>query len=352
MRPSSRQTCSQRLAPPSPSAPSAAHSLGRAEQGRRARPAAPARRESAEPGLGSASPALRRPSPAAGEGGPARAGRQRDRGIGRSAGGARRVQRKASSRRITSWSMLGRRRGAAGDPVEEVGVGAFEQCLVAVELGLVETGEMASAKRPRIRSLSRVPRCQDRNSRRLRRISERMSLGRSSAGAHRDIEISRPASAGTCDHVKPDMRPADPRQPVRAGDRAARHRAAARAAVRAAGRSAGGRSAVAPALRHRRPARRAADRATLARRTQIATLAVRVERARARNRPRGPTGCCCRRRDRHPDARLLQRQRRLSGSASSRSAPSASSAAGSSSTAAWRKCRTPIWCCAPTSSIG
>jgi hypothetical protein len=32
--------------------------------------------------------------------------------------------------------------GAAGDPVENVGVGAVEQCLVAVELRLVEPGEM------------------------------------------------------------------------------------------------------------------------------------------------------------------------------------------------------------------
>jgi len=42
--------------------------------------------------------------------------------------------------------MLGRRDGAAGDPVEEVGVGAFEQCLVAVELVLVEAGEAGIGK--------------------------------------------------------------------------------------------------------------------------------------------------------------------------------------------------------------
>jgi len=38
--------------------------------------------------------------------------------------------------------MLGRRGGAAGDPVEEIDVAAFEQCLVAVELSGVETGKM------------------------------------------------------------------------------------------------------------------------------------------------------------------------------------------------------------------
>ncbi len=35
-----------------------------------------------------------------------------------------------------------RRRGAAADPIEQIGVGAFEQRLVAVELSRVETGEM------------------------------------------------------------------------------------------------------------------------------------------------------------------------------------------------------------------
>ena len=42
--------------------------------------------------------------------------------------------------------MLGRRGGAAGDPVEEVSVGAFEQSLVAVELALVKAGEMGISK--------------------------------------------------------------------------------------------------------------------------------------------------------------------------------------------------------------
>ncbi len=39
-----------------------------------------------------------------------------------------------------------RRRGAAADPVEQVGVAAFEQRLVAVELGVVEIGEMSLGK--------------------------------------------------------------------------------------------------------------------------------------------------------------------------------------------------------------
>lgn len=34
------------------------------------------------------------------------------------------------------------RPGPAADPIEQIGVGAFEQCLVAVELGGVETGEV------------------------------------------------------------------------------------------------------------------------------------------------------------------------------------------------------------------
>ena len=42
--------------------------------------------------------------------------------------------------------MLGRRRCAAGNPVEKVGVRAFEQRLVAVELASVETGKMGIGK--------------------------------------------------------------------------------------------------------------------------------------------------------------------------------------------------------------
>ena len=38
--------------------------------------------------------------------------------------------------------LLGRRKGAAGDPIEDVGVGAVEQRLVTVELRLVKPGEM------------------------------------------------------------------------------------------------------------------------------------------------------------------------------------------------------------------
>ena len=59
------------------------------------------------------------------------------------AGGA---QRKASSRRITSWSCAAGGGCAAADPIEQIGVGAFEQRLVAVELGHVEPGEMGLGK--------------------------------------------------------------------------------------------------------------------------------------------------------------------------------------------------------------
>ena len=42
--------------------------------------------------------------------------------------------------------MLGWRSGAAGDPVEKIGIGAFEQCLVKVELAVVEAGKMGIGK--------------------------------------------------------------------------------------------------------------------------------------------------------------------------------------------------------------
>ena len=42
--------------------------------------------------------------------------------------------------------VFGWRSGAAGDPVEDVGVGAVEQCLVAIELAVVETGEVRIGK--------------------------------------------------------------------------------------------------------------------------------------------------------------------------------------------------------------
>jgi hypothetical protein len=51
---------------------------------------------------------------------------------------------KARSRRVTSWSCSwggGVRRGAAGDPIEDVGVGAVEQRLV--KPGEVSVGEAA-----------------------------------------------------------------------------------------------------------------------------------------------------------------------------------------------------------------
>ena len=39
--------------------------------------------------------------------------------------------------------VFGGRRGAAGHPIEDVGVGAVEQRLVAVELGSIKSGEMS-----------------------------------------------------------------------------------------------------------------------------------------------------------------------------------------------------------------
>ena len=42
--------------------------------------------------------------------------------------------------------MLGRRGSAAGDPVKKVGIGTFQQGLVAVELVLVKAGEMGIGK--------------------------------------------------------------------------------------------------------------------------------------------------------------------------------------------------------------
>ena len=42
--------------------------------------------------------------------------------------------------------MLRRRAGAAGDPLEEISVCAFEQCLVTIELAVVESGEMGIGK--------------------------------------------------------------------------------------------------------------------------------------------------------------------------------------------------------------
>ena len=39
--------------------------------------------------------------------------------------------------------VLGWRRGAAGDPIEDVGIGAVEERLVAIELRLVKPGEMS-----------------------------------------------------------------------------------------------------------------------------------------------------------------------------------------------------------------
>jgi hypothetical protein len=42
--------------------------------------------------------------------------------------------------------VLRRRRGPTGDPVEDVGVGAVEQCFVAIELRLVKPRQMRLGK--------------------------------------------------------------------------------------------------------------------------------------------------------------------------------------------------------------
>ena len=118
MRPSSRQTCSQRRRVPVGDQP-ADHRrvvpLGRAEQVSRR---AAARQASGASWSSSVTQ---------------RAG----------------VQRKASSRRVTSWSCAAGGAARPADPVEQIGVGALEQRLVAVELGLVEAVEMGLGKRPR-----------------------------------------------------------------------------------------------------------------------------------------------------------------------------------------------------------
>jgi hypothetical protein len=44
--------------------------------------------------------------------------------------------------------VFGRRRGAAGNPVEDVGIGTAEQGLVAVELVLVEPGQVSIRETP------------------------------------------------------------------------------------------------------------------------------------------------------------------------------------------------------------
>ena len=52
----------------------------------------------------------------------------------------------------------------AGEPGQDVGVLQFEQLLILVQFGVGQGGDAASAKPPRIRSISRMPRCQERKS--------------------------------------------------------------------------------------------------------------------------------------------------------------------------------------------
>ena len=123
----------------------------------------------------------------------------------------------------------------------------------------------ASANEPRIRSASRVPRCQERNSSRLRRMSPGVSVAFRSGGWHGPSDIAMlgrnvsPASSAT--HISSDAS-RHSRQAVRAGDGAARHRGDAREADRARRRPRCRRSAVASADRDRStapPRRRSAQ---------------------------------------------------------------------------------------------
>ena len=80
---------------------------------------------------------------------------------------------------LQQWRVeSGRDRLLAGEPGQEVGVLKFEQMLILVEFGVGQGVRCAaSAKPPRIRSISRMPRCQERNSS-LRRRASSPSLDR------------------------------------------------------------------------------------------------------------------------------------------------------------------------------
>ncbi len=51
----------------------------------------------------------------------------------------------------------------------KIGIRQFDEALEIGDLAVGEVAMFASAKRPRMMSISRVPRCQQRNSKRLRR---------------------------------------------------------------------------------------------------------------------------------------------------------------------------------------
>ncbi len=71
---------------------------------------------------------------------------------------------KSRSRRNSARVVVRRHVGCAGDPGEQLAVRHLDQPLELVELAVASMSPMcASAKRPMIRSISRMPRCQERN---------------------------------------------------------------------------------------------------------------------------------------------------------------------------------------------
>ena len=192
----------------------------------------------------------------------------------------------------------------------------------------------ASANEPRSRSASRVPRCQARNSSRLRRIVGGSS-GQTSPTDIAILHIGRRQPLASADYLQDDAsRPS--RQAVCAGyRRLPGHRAAARALLeRAAGPLVVDLLWHLPTGRHR-PPRRADGRATLDPSDWPHRHADSQGRAaRAGLRPRGPTACAARDGDRHPCSSSISTSKATSCSGCCRSAPSASSAARSSASTA------------------
>ena len=98
--------------------------------------------------------------------------------------------RNASNSRITSWSCAA---GGAVRRLTQSNRSASSHSSNASKRSSwpsSNASRWASAKRPRIRSVSRVPRCHDRNNRRLRRRSVGAGTGRSWRCRDMDIEIT------------------------------------------------------------------------------------------------------------------------------------------------------------------
>ncbi len=70
-----------------------------------------------------------------------------------------------------------RDRPLSGDPGQKLGVGHFEKPFILVEFGLGQGADLSVGEVPRIRSISRMPRCHERNSS-LRRRASSPSLDR------------------------------------------------------------------------------------------------------------------------------------------------------------------------------